>query len=165
MSSNYKAVQKQLEDMDREYNIWKQVSSWESFTPLTRDSNWLRLWDDAMDYGLPGATALEAFLRTLTIPVFGEYSCHMCGHKYNHSHPPAEHIAEAHIGSTLQHLLGLLTDPREETFTLAVSFRSGIFPHRAQLALQTWYLTPYVLLYFHYLLYVCLGVCSNELLT
>ena len=59
-----KAVWKQLEDMDRDY-IWMQVSSRESLT------HWLRLWDDTRDYGLPGARALEAFLRTLTIPVFG----------------------------------------------------------------------------------------------
>ena len=111
-----------LERKDREY-IWKQVSSRESLTALTRD-NWLKLLDDARDYGLPGVRALEATLRTLSIPVFRELSCHICSHKYNSSRLPAEHIAEVHLGCTLDHLLGLLTDPSEETFTVTASLKS-----------------------------------------
>ena len=38
--------------------------------------------------------------------------------------PPAEHIAEVHLGCTLDHLLGLLTDPSEETFTVTASLKS-----------------------------------------
>ena len=161
-------MRKQLEDMDHDY-IWKQVSFQESLTLLTRDINWLRPWDDARNYGLPGARELEAFLRTLTISVFGEYSCHMCGHKNNHSHPPAEHIAEAHIGCTLQHLLGLLTDPREETFTLAVSFRTGIWHNWLRRpGIKMFYsifihLMPYVAIIVHSLfMYVCYTTWSVQ---
>ena len=112
-----------LERKDREY-IWKQVSSRENLTALTGDINWLKLWDDARDYGLPEVRALEATLRTLLIPVFGELSCHICSHKYDSSRPPAEHIAEVHLSCTLDHLLGLLTDPSEETFTVTASLKS-----------------------------------------
>ena len=111
-----------LERKDREY-IWKQVSSRESLTSLTRDINWLKLWDDARDYGLPGVRALEATLCTISIPVFVELSCHICSHKYSSSHHPAEHIAKVHLGCTLDHLLGLLTDPSDETFTVIASLK------------------------------------------
>ena len=49
------------------------MSTRESLASLTPDVNWLRLWDDAGDYGLPGAKALMANLRNLTIPKFENY--------------------------------------------------------------------------------------------
>ena len=89
-----------LERKDREY-IWKQVSSRESLTALTQDINWLKLWDDARNYDLPGVIALEATLRTLSIPVFGA----IFAATSNSSRTPAEHIAEVHLGCTLGSLI------------------------------------------------------------
>ena len=47
-----KDIRKALEEKDHEY-IWEQVSTRESLASLTPDVNWLRLWDDARDSGLP----------------------------------------------------------------------------------------------------------------
>ena len=87
-----KTVKKVLARKDREY-IWKQVSSRKSLTALTRDINLLKLWDEARNYDLSGVRALEATLRTLSIPVFGELSCHICSHKYNSSRLQTEHYS------------------------------------------------------------------------
>ena len=75
-----KDIRKALEEKDREY-IWWPVSTRESLASLTPDVNWLRLWDDAGDYGLPRAKALMANLRNLTTLTFENYSCHFCGQK------------------------------------------------------------------------------------
>ena len=56
-----KDIREALEERDRKY-IWEQVSTRDSLASLSPDINWLRLWDDARDYGLPGAKALEAKL-------------------------------------------------------------------------------------------------------
>ena len=42
----------------------------ESLVSLSPDVNWLRLWDDARDYGLPKAKALMTNLRILTMLKF-----------------------------------------------------------------------------------------------
>ena len=98
------------------------MSSHESLAVLTRNINWLRLWDDARDYGIQGARALESTLRTITIPIIEEFSsCHLCGYRYFKGHPPAEHIMEAHLSCDL---VELLEDPCEETFTVATTLMS-----------------------------------------
>ena len=91
------------------------MSSWESLPFLTRDIKCLKFSDDARDYGLSGNRALKALLHTLAHypSTWGLFLPHKC----NHSHPQQNiYIAEAHIGCILQHLLGLLTGPRKETF-------------------------------------------------
>ena len=99
------------------------MSSRERFAALTPDINWLKLWDDARDHGLPGTRALEASLRILmtrTIPVTS--------------------VATSHIQANLQwitlpkstsadRLQKSLTDPSEETFTLAASLRATFHRH------------------------------------
>ena len=106
------------------------MSSHESLAVLTRNINWLRLWDGARDYGIQGARALESTLRTITIPIIEEFSlCHLCGYRYIKGHPPAEHIMEAHLSCDLVHLLELLEDPCEETFTVATTLMSVTSSH------------------------------------
>ena len=106
------------------------MSSHESLAVLTRNINWLRLWDDARDYGIQGARALESTHRTITIPIIEELSlCHLCGYRYIKDHPPAEHIMEAHLSCDLVHLLELLEDPCEETFTVATTLMSVTSSH------------------------------------
>ena len=119
-----KDIREALEERDRKY-IWEQVSTRDILASLSPDINWLRLWDDARDYGLPGAKALEAKLRILTTPKFENYSCHICGHKPDSKQSPAVHIASIHLGCSANHLRDLLLDPCEETFTLAASLRTS----------------------------------------
>ena len=120
-----KDIRKALEEKDREY-IWEQVSTRESLASLTPDVNWLRLWDDARDYGLQGARALMANLRILTTPKFENYSCQICGHKLDSKQFPADHIASIHLGCSADHLRDLLLDPSDETFTLPASLRTSL---------------------------------------
>ena len=103
----------------------RQVSNHESLTVLTRDISWLRLWDDARDYGIQGTRALESALRTITIPYIEEFSssCHICGHNYHKDRPPAEHIMVSHLQCDLEHLVEL-QNPCEETFTVATSLKT-----------------------------------------
>ena len=54
-----KDIREALEERDRKY-IWEQVSTRDSLASLSPDINWLRLWDDARDYGLPGAKAIPS---------------------------------------------------------------------------------------------------------
>lgn len=60
---------------------------------LLLDINWLKLPDDAWDYGLPGAIALEATLSILTTPTFENYTYYICGHKSDSNQSPVDHIA------------------------------------------------------------------------
>ena len=120
-----RSVKKILQEKDRDL-IWRQVSNHESLTVLTRDISWLRLWDDARDYGIQGTRALESALRTITIPYIEEFSssCHICGHNYHKDRPPAEHIMVSHLQCDLEHLVELLQNPCEETFTVATSLKT-----------------------------------------
>ena len=120
-----KDIREALKERDHKY-IWEQVSTRDSLASLPPDINWLRLWNDARDYGLPGAKALEAKLRILTTPKFENYSCHICGHKPDSKQSPAVHIAIIHLGCSANHLRDLLLDPCEETFTLAASLRTSL---------------------------------------
>ena len=89
------------------------------------DINWLRLWDVARDYGIQGTRSLESALRTITIPIFGDdFSCHICGHKYSKGHSPVQHVTESHLNCALDHLLELLKNPCEETFTITAALKS-----------------------------------------
>ena len=103
--------------MNRAY-IWEQVSTRESLASLSPDVNWLRLGDDARDYGLLGAKALMTNLRILTTPKFENYSCHICGHKLNPKQFSANHIASIHFGCSVDHLRDLLLDPSDDAFML-----------------------------------------------
>ena len=104
--------------------IWEQGSSRESLAALTPDINWLKLWDDARDNGLPGTRALEATLLILTTPKYENYSCHICGHIPDSSQSPAHHIGNIHFCCSADQLRESLTGPSEETFTLAASLRA-----------------------------------------
>ena len=85
------------------------MSTRESLASLTPDVNWLRLWDDARDYGLQGARALMVNLQILTTPKFENYSCQICGHKLDSKQFPADHIASTHLGCSADHLRDLIT--------------------------------------------------------
>ena len=98
-----KDIREALEERNRKH-IWEQVSTRNSLASLSPDINWLRLWDNARGYGLPGAKALEAKLRILTTPKFENYSCYICGHKPDSKQSPAVHIASIHLGCSANHL-------------------------------------------------------------
>ena len=153
-----KSARAALEEGDRKYIHWEQVSSRERFAALTPDINWLKLWDDARDHGLPGTRALEATLRILMTPKYENYSCYICGHKPYSSQFPADHIAKIHLGCSADQLQKSLTDPSEEAFTLAASLRTKF--HRPSRIIHKYLLFAY---YFVCYIYILCWSRSNEL--
>ena len=86
-----RAVKDKLQAADRDY-IWSLVSSRENLAALSRDINWMRLWDEAREQGIRGTRAIATVLHVITIPVFtDDFACPACGHKYGRSNLPADH--------------------------------------------------------------------------
>ena len=103
---------------------WDRISSRSSLTLLSHDINWMKLWDVAREYGIQGARSITSALKTITIPVFSdEYQCQICDFVFTKGTPPAAHLSETHLGCSLQHLLNLLKDPCEETFSTTASLK------------------------------------------
>ena len=50
----------------------------EPIARITSVVSWRRIWDGALDYGAKGTTYVQAILRELSRPTFGDHLCHIC---------------------------------------------------------------------------------------
>ena len=67
---------------------------------IASHTNWLKIWDSALDYGPNGTNATQHLFKILTRPVFGPTPCPKCSlkeldssyfHHYITEHSPFEH--------------------------------------------------------------------------
>ena len=45
---------------------------------IAKSVSWRKIWDGALDYGYRGTICVQAILRELSRPIFGERLCHLC---------------------------------------------------------------------------------------
>ena len=98
-SSSPKEIKKELFELDYSSLLVeaKDHSSTSLAAEIGESTNWLKIWDLALDYGRRGTSAIQSLFRVMTRPVFGSAPCTLCDdtfqetylHHYLSSHLPA----------------------------------------------------------------------------
>ncbi len=64
---------------------------------IAKCTNWLRIWDEALDLGKKGTTVIQSLFREMTRPVFGSTPCYHCPDTTSLSHSYFEHYLAVHV--------------------------------------------------------------------
>ena len=54
--------------------------------------NWVRVWDNALDYGCAGTIAIQKILRFIAKPLFRDRKCHLCSTNIEINATYADHL-------------------------------------------------------------------------
>ena len=58
-------------------------------------SNWNRIWDEALEYGVRGTRFMQGLFGALARPTFGDKACPHCNETISSSYP--EHLFTKHL--------------------------------------------------------------------
>ena len=60
---------------------------------IATSTNWLKIWDTALDFGQRGTKAIQSLFKEMTRPVFGNIPCSLCDQSIPESTPYLDHCA------------------------------------------------------------------------
>ena len=86
-----------------------EISKYQLIHKITMESGWKKLWDQAMDNGIPVVKSIKNMVRVLAYPGHAKTKCPLC----NTDEPNQrllEHFISKHMKSkgTLNHFVGLI---------------------------------------------------------